>query len=72
MVLGVGINEKTGFYAEPFGEITDLEDFILNFDAGIAYLARENLQFDFSFGTGINHRMNYISIGCCWKIERED
>jgi hypothetical protein len=70
IVLGVGINEKTGFYVEPFGEITDLEDFILNFDAGIAFLAKENLQFDFSFGTGINQRMNYISLGCCWKIER--
>jgi hypothetical protein len=69
--LGVEINNKAGLYLEPFGEITDLEDLILNFDAGITYLARENLQFDFSFGTGINHKMNYISVGCCWKMERE-
>ncbi len=43
-------------------------DFLQNFDAGVTYLAKDNLQFDLSFGTGINHRMNYISLGCCWKI----
>lgn len=68
LVLGLGVGEKVGIYAEPFGEITDLDTFILNADAGFTYLAAENLQFDFSFGTGINHKMNYLSIGFCWKI----
>lgn len=71
LVLGIGVNEKVGIYAEPFGEVVDLVDFILNCDAGITYLANDNLQFDFSFGTGINQRMNYISVGCCWKITKE-
>jgi len=68
----VGVNEKVGIYVESFGEIADLKNFILLCDAGITYLAKDNLQFDFSFGTGINQRMNYISVGCCWKIEREN
>ena len=68
LVLGVGVNEKVGIYIEPYGELVDLEDFQHNFDAGFTYLAKDNLQFDLSFGTGINHRMNYISLGCCWKI----
>lgn len=68
LVLGVGVNDKVGLYIEPYGELVDMGDFLQNFDAGLTYLAKENLQFDLSFGTGINHKMNYISLGCCWKI----
>jgi hypothetical protein len=68
VVLGVGVNEKVGIYLEPYGEVTNFKDFMLNFDAGLTYLAKPNLQFDFSFGTGLTHKMNYISLGCCWKI----
>jgi hypothetical protein len=42
---------------------------VLNFDAGLTYLVKDNVQLDFSFGTGLTHKMNYISLGCCWKIE---
>jgi len=68
LVLGLSVNEKVGIYIEPYGELVDLEDFLQNFDAGLTYLAKENLQFDLSFGTGINHKMNYLSLGCCWII----
>jgi len=68
--LGIGINEKVGMYIEPFGELTNFEEFISDFDAGFTYLANNNLQFDFSFGTGINQRMNYISLGFSWLLEK--
>jgi hypothetical protein len=68
-VLGVGVNDKVAIYVEPYGELVDMEEFVLNFDAGLTYLVKDNLQLDFSFGTGLTHRMNYISLGCCWKIE---
>jgi hypothetical protein len=69
LVLGVEFNERVGMYVEPFGEIVDIAEFQMDADAGLTYLARENLQLDFSFGTGvIHHRMNYISTGVCWKI----
>ena len=67
-VLGVGVNDKVAIYVEPYGELVDMEEFVLNFDAGLTYLVKDNLQLDFSFGTGLTHRMNYISLGCCWKI----
>lgn len=67
-VLGVGVNDKVAIYVEPYGELVDMEEFVLNFDTGLTYLVKENLQLDFSFGTGLTHKMNYISIGCCWKI----
>ena len=69
LVLGIGVNDKVGIYIEPFGEVKNFENFIINFDSGFTYLASENLQLDFSFGTGINNTMNYISLGCSWLIK---
>lgn len=71
LAIGIGVNEKVGIYIEPYGEVTNLEEFILNFDSGVTYLVNQNLQLDFSFGTGINHRMNYISTGCSWLINKD-
>ncbi len=70
LAVGFGINDKVGIYIEPFGEIVEFEDYISNFDAGVTYLANENMQFDFSFGTGLNNKMNYVSIGFSWLIEK--
>ncbi len=69
-VVGVGVNDKVGFYVEPYGEVVNFEENFLNFDAGITYALKNNLQFDFSFGTGVNHRMNFISLGCSWLIKK--
>jgi len=68
LVLGIAVNQKVGIYIEPYGEVLDMSDFILNSDTGLTYLVKENLQLDFSFGTGLNQRMNFISLGCSWKI----
>ena len=70
MSLAIGINDRVNAYIEPYGVFTNLEDFVLNFDSGITYLVNETLQFDFSFGTGINQRMNYLSIGCSWLLKK--
>lgn len=68
--LGIGINRKAAIYIEPYGDFLNFERFLLNFDTGFTYLIRENLQIDFSFGTGVNIRMNYLSLGFSWLIER--
>lgn len=70
LALGIGLSKKVEIYIETFGKMEQLEEFVVNFDTGFTYLVRENLQFDFSFGTGINNRMNYISIGCSWLISQ--
>ncbi len=69
LALGIGINDKVGIYIESYGELVEFDEYISNFDTGVTYLANENMQFDFSFGTGINKRMNYISLGFCWLIK---
>ncbi|MEZ4801671.1 MAG: transporter [Gelidibacter sp.] len=64
VALGIGLTDTLGLYVETYGEWIKFEDFQSNFDAGFTYLVNNNLQLDVSFGTGINHTMNYISAGC--------
>ncbi|MDB4089178.1 transporter [Flavobacteriales bacterium] len=71
LAYGVSVTDKVGVYLEPFGEIVDLKYHSANFDAGFTYLARPNLQFDFSFGFGISHKMNYLSAGVSWLVVRK-
>ncbi len=71
VALGVGVNDRVGLYIEPYGELQNCEDFLLNVDAGITYLANEDLQFDFSFGTGTEETMNYVSVGFSWLLKGE-
>jgi outer membrane putative beta-barrel porin/alpha-amylase len=68
LALGVGITEKTGFYVETYGEISGFKDPVSNFDSGLTYLIKQNLQLDLSFGLGLNQKMNYFSVGCSWNI----
>lgn len=69
--LGVGISKNVGIFIEPYGELSNMDDFIINFDTGFTYLVNNNLQLDFSFGTGINQKMNFISLGCSWLFEKD-
>lgn len=64
------LSDKIGVYAEPYGFLQNCEELIANFDSGFTYLFSENLQFDFSFGLGINNSMNYWSAGISLKSKR--
>jgi hypothetical protein len=70
--IGIGITEKLGAYMEPYGDLVDFEEHTSNFDAGFTYLIQDNFQFDFSFGTGINHSMNYLALGCSLNIAKQN
>jgi len=72
IALGIGINDKFGIYIEPYGQLVDFDVYEASFDAGIAYLVQDNFQLDFSFGTGINHTMNYISVGASVNIAKTE
>ena len=67
LALNYSLSNKVAVYAEPYGEFTNFKTLMSNFDSGFTYLLQENLQFDFSFGLGLNHNMNYLSIGLSWK-----
>lgn len=66
--FGHSLNNRTAVFIEPYGEVANINHFILNADTGVTYLIGPNLQADFSFGTGLNQRMNYIAMGITWRI----
>jgi hypothetical protein len=68
VAIGFALAEKFGVYIEPYGALAEGNQFESNFDAGFTYLAKNNLQFDISYGTGLNNDMQYISAGFSWNI----
>ncbi|MDO7172282.1 transporter [Mariniflexile sp. AS56] len=72
VALGVSVTETLGIYIEPYGNFVEFNTHEASFDAGIAYLLKDNCQLDFSFGTGINHTMNYLSLGCSIQIAKDN
>jgi len=66
--LGFSLNSHVSIYVEPYEMISNFTEPVVNFDLGFTYLGHDNLQFDFSLDTRVSDRMNYVSIGCSWKI----
>lgn len=57
------VHKSVSFYFEPFGTFADAENFIINTDAGLTFLIKDKYQLDYSFGVGLNNRMNYQALG---------
>ena len=51
-----------GAFVEIFGDLYS------NWDLGITYLIKENLQADISYSQGINNELSYLSIGAAWNF----
>ena len=66
--LGIGLDEKFGSYIELYGDYAEFSNWGTNFDSGLTYLIKNNLQLDVSFGLGLNHKMHYFALGCSWNI----
>ena len=71
MALGISISNRIGFYIETYGGIVEFENHVSNFDSGFTYLIENNSQLDVSFGTGINQKMTYLSIGYSLNISKK-
>ena len=66
--LGIGLSDKIGMYVEPYGSLVEMDTHEANFNVGLTYLVQDNLQLDVSTGTGLNHKMTFISLGCSINI----
>ena len=64
VVLGKGILDFFSVYIEPYGEINNANTHTSNINMGFTYLYKKNIQFDYSFGSGLNHKLNFLSAGC--------
>ena len=69
-VLGFSLTDKIGFFTELYGTNSKSEFFLL-YDHGLTYLMHSNLQFDVSYGTGLNISNNFVSAGLSWRIQSE-
>ena len=62
-----------GVYAELFGEHSNKESKnnynMDNYDLGLTYLLKENIQFDVSFGRGFNNETDYFALGLSWNYD---
>lgn len=67
LAIGKAINDQFGLYFEPYGEVAN-GIHLASFDAGLTLLSSDQWQWDISYGTGINHRMNYTAVGFSWLV----
>ena len=58
LFLGHNFSDKISTFIEMYGFNDQL-----NIDAGLAYLIQDKLQFDAYFGTGLNNKMVFTSVG---------
>ena len=58
LFLGHNFSDKISTFIELYGFNNKL-----NIDAGLAYLIQDKLQFDAYFGTGLNNKMVFASVG---------
>jgi len=72
LALGVGITDKLSIYIEPYGNVILSGKYLSNFDTGLTYLLKDNLQLDISYGFGMNYTMNYIALGVSWNLRKKD
>lgn len=68
VVLDLAISEKVEVFIEPYGQYTRLLTYEASFDAGLKYLLSQNMQVDFAYGTGLNYKMNFLSVGFSWNV----
>ncbi len=68
IALNVSLFDKISFYIEPYSEFSEFKNHFTSFDTGFTYLSKSNLQFDISYGAGLNYTMSYFSTGFSWNI----
>ena len=71
LAIGKAIDSRLSIYAEPFGSYDMNGVLESSIDAGFTWLASDHWQWDWSFGTGLNHHMNYTSIGFSWWVPKD-
>lgn len=72
LAIGIMITDAFGLYLEPYGAFLDIEKHKASFDGGLTYLLQDNLQLDVSYGTGLNHTMNYFAVGFSINIAKKN
>jgi len=71
LLLNKALTDKLSLYVEPYGDLENLEDLVASLDAGLSYEVSDKLALDLTLGTGLNHKMKFISFGASWLVLTE-
>ncbi len=71
LIWSVSLTDRVGVFAEAYGQLANMDFFMLNADAGFTYLINDDVQFDYSFGVGITQNMNYHAIGLSLRLPKK-
>lgn len=69
--IGYNVNNKCSIFIENYGFFSEDNDFIYKnyLDFGVAYLLKENFQFDISFGKNLNSNQFYfVNMGIAYLL----
>lgn len=70
--FGFGITDRIGYFTEIYGDWPGFEGLNFYYDHGFTFLVKQNLQLDFSMGTGISDKSSYYAIGASWYVPYQD
>lgn len=67
--INMAITDHLEAFVENYGDVSN-QDFDTRFDAGVGIIATSNLKFDFSFGYGMNDRLEdyFLDFGLSWRF----
>lgn len=66
------INDLSGVFIETYGYFIEFNELEASFDLGVAYQFTDNFEIDLAVGTGINHKMRFLSVELSWRIGEEE
>ena len=61
------INDLSGVFVETYGNLIELNELEASNDMGLAYQFTDNFELYMALGTGINHKIMFVSIGLSWR-----
>lgn len=71
LIWSVSLTDKVGVFVEAYGQLANMDEFMLNGDAGFTYLINNNVQLDYSFGVGITEDMNFHALGLSVRLPKK-
>ena len=66
------MNDLSGVFVETYGDLIEMNELEASIDLGLSYQFTDNFELDLAAGTGINHKMMFVTIGLSWRIGEEE
>lgn len=71
LVVEYEMNDRVGIFFENYGELIEWNELEASIDIGLGYQLSEYFELDLAAGAGINHPMQFMSLGVSWRIGQQ-